>query len=223
MWVPWYMPRFLELVSHVTASLMEHFLAASWGDQVVDPHLPLPLPDFEFLLSVCPWPPLTVFPVLVKKKPSLGGGWAPLSCPKGSRMGIYLPLSISWRVWWRIPAQLLYLLKFNSNISTYDSACCRDGTAQTALWMAQGGEGWPDPPEPLGSARGTAGCAWGRGRWPQQHRDWMSYKCWAPSATLRCWTGSANGRNVLGSLTSRAVGYLIHYLMFPCWNQAHAH
>lgn len=145
----------------------------------------------------------------------VGGGWAPVSlAPKaagashGGCDGEY---------------QLNFCICLNSTVTS----------PFVPLLAAEMGQprhpGWPrvergvqTPPGAAGVCAGTAGCAWRRGRWPQQHRDWMSYKCWAPSDALRCWTGSANGVNVLGSLTSQAVGYLICYLMFPCWNQAHA-
>lgn len=162
-------------------------------------------------------------------------GWrlsSSTSCPKGNRVGMYLLLSFSWRVWGKISSQLLYLPKFNSDISI-----CPQCLHWQLRWDSPDSHvGWPrvergvqTPQSHVGSVLGWPGVCglWQGGRWPQAAQGLnvleVSGSQQPPSAALSRWTGSANGRSVLGWLTPRVVGYLIGYLMFPCWNQAHAH
>lgn len=65
MWIPWYMPGSLELVSHVAASPTEPFSGSLLRRPAADS--PLPLAGFEFILSMSSWPPLTLFPLHLKK------------------------------------------------------------------------------------------------------------------------------------------------------------
>lgn len=103
------------------------------------------------------------------------------------------------------------------------------GQPRQPCGMAQGGEGCPGPPEPLGPCWGSRVCMACAATWQitlgaqglNVSQALGSQQ--PPLAALRHWSGSANSRNVLGWLTPRAVGYQIRYLMYPCWNRTHAH
>lgn len=124
----------------------------------MDPHLPPPLPDFEFILSLCLQPALTLCPPHLKKKLPLGGdsdpppiapkaaGWACTSCkaPHGGGSGEY---------------QVSFCSHLNLTVKSplaFSVLAGRGGgTAQTAL---QDGRGWSWVPRALGAMWGPC---WG--------------------------------------------------------------